>query len=119
MSKESSQPLDFLAQEFVDSRKSPELASSIPEIDKSVETFIKSSADPKKTAGEVLQKIFTLVNPDDATDTRIIVDATRVVATTIANVLKGTTKQSTTIEFYQETGEPIILRGFNPRRRFG
>lgn len=119
MSKESSQPLDFLAQEFVDSRRDPKLASSIPETDGSVRTFIESSDDPKQTAGEILQKILLLIDPSNAAETRITLDATRVVMTAVANVLVGTTKQSTTIESDPETGKPVIPRGFNPRKKFG
>lgn len=119
MSKESSQPLDFLAQEFVDSRKSPESANAIPETDEAIEKLIFTSENPKVTAGEILQKILLLIDPSNAAETRITLDATRVVMTAVANVLVGTAKQSTTIEIDPETGEPIILRGFNPRTKFG
>lgn len=119
MSKESSRPLDLLAQEFVDARKKPELANAIPETDEAIEKLISASESPKVTAGEILQKILLLVDPSNATETRITLDATRVVMTAVANVLAGTTRHSTTIDIDPETGEPVMLPGFNPRKKFG
>lgn len=119
MNEKSSQHLDRIAEIFVEARKQPDQQDEIQETDALIERIVAESKNPKVTAGEILQKILSLLNPSNHADTQIVLDATRVVMTAVANVLVGTTRQSTTIDFDPKTGKPVILPGFNPRRKFG
>lgn len=98
MNEKSSQHLDRIAEIFVEARKQPDQQDEIQETDTLIERIVAESKNPKVTAGEILQKILSLLNPSSRADTQIVLDATRVVMTAVVNVLKRTNSPATITE---------------------
>lgn len=125
MNNQTSQPIDhfleIIADEFIGARRrKPEDKAGLARLaNKHIEIRISNSDNPTKTAGEILQKISSLLDPTNNADTQVLLDARKEVGILVANALNRKTKSATTIDFDPKTGKPVTLHGFNPRAYFG
>jgi len=105
-----------VAQMFIEADKQLQRAN------RALERTVRSAEDPTKVAQTIVSKIRELLGETSVIGNEILQRAVDVIEPARADESRTRARakrQSTTIDIDPETSKPVIIPGFNPRKKFG